>query len=153
MQIRPYLDSDWLRLCAIHDAARLDELRLAGLSDAFLSLADAADGEGLFDGQIVVAEVDGRVMGFVAFGDDELTWLYCDPAAYRQGVGRALLRHVLQQPGDEPLRAEVLVGNEPALRLYLSEGFAILQEVQGRLAGNEAFAASGYLLQHEKRSV
>ena len=34
--IRPCYPSDWPRLMAIHDAARMQELRLAGLEDAFL---------------------------------------------------------------------------------------------------------------------
>jgi hypothetical protein len=42
---------------------------------------------------------------------------------------------------------EVLVGNEPALNLYLSEGFRVLRRVDGKLTGNEIFAASGYVLQ------
>ena len=36
--IRPYRDADYPRLRAIHDAARQNELALAGLSDAFLPL-------------------------------------------------------------------------------------------------------------------
>jgi ribosomal protein S18 acetylase RimI-like enzyme len=45
------------------------------------------------------------------------------------------------------LGGEVLVGNESALALYLSEGFKILRRSDGKLAGNESFAASGYVLQ------
>jgi ribosomal protein S18 acetylase RimI-like enzyme len=41
----------------------------------------------------------------------------------------------------------VLVGNEPAVALYLGEGFEIVRRVDGKLAGNEAFAACGYVLQ------
>ncbi len=40
--IRPCRDADWPRLCAIYDAARQNELALAGLSDAFLPLEVAA---------------------------------------------------------------------------------------------------------------
>lgn len=38
MHIRPYFPSDWPRLCTIHDAARLDELRLSVGEAAFLTL-------------------------------------------------------------------------------------------------------------------
>jgi hypothetical protein len=31
MHIRPYTPQDWPRVCAIHDAARRDELAAAGL--------------------------------------------------------------------------------------------------------------------------
>ncbi|KRD77149.1 GNAT family N-acetyltransferase [Lysobacter sp. Root983] len=145
MNLRDYRDSDWPRLCEIHDAARRDELGASGLMDAYLSLDQTADNEGLFDARVVVAEVDGRVLGFAAYSDEELTWLYCDPAAYRQGISRALLRHAVAACAGD-LYTEVLVGNEAALALYRSEGFDVQRTVEGKLAGNEAFAASGYYL-------
>lgn len=146
MKIRSYLESDWPRLCEIHDAARKDELNASGLADAFLTLEQTAENEGLFDGTVVVAELDATVKGFAAFADNELTWLYCDPATYRQGVGRALLRYAIEACGGV-LTTEVLVGNEAGLGLYLSEGFKVLRRVDGKLVGNESFAASGYYLE------
>lgn len=146
MKIRAYNEDDWPRLCEIHDAARRDELSSSSLSDAFLTLEQTARNEGLFDASVVVAESGGTVKGFAAFLDNELTWLYCHPASYRQGIGRALLRHVIETCRG-PLYAEVLVGNEAALRLYLSEGFRVLRKVDGQLAGNESFLTSGYFLE------
>jgi ribosomal protein S18 acetylase RimI-like enzyme len=146
MLIRPYSPADWERLCVIHDAARLHELEAAGLSEAFLSLEDTAENEGLFDGEVLVAESNGQVHGFVAFTQEELTWLYVDPGKFRQGVGRQLLRRAIAASAGN-LYTEVLVGNEPALALYLREGFVVLRRSDGRLAGNEAYPASGYLLQ------
>ena len=150
MKIRSYQPHDWLRLCEIHDAARRDELRLSAGEDAFLSLEQTAENEGLFKARLDVAEVNDQVGGFVAFSHDELTWLYVSPHKYRQGIGRALLRHAIANAG-ETLRTEVLEGNEPALRLYLSEGFEIVERISGRLEGNEQFTASGYVLQHTKK--
>jgi ribosomal protein S18 acetylase RimI-like enzyme len=92
-----------------------------------------------------VAEIGGRVEGFVGFQPDEVTWLYVSPARYRQGLGRALLRHALAAAGPE-VRIEVLEGNDGALALYLSEGFVIIERAEGRLVGNERFAASGFRL-------
>jgi ribosomal protein S18 acetylase RimI-like enzyme len=45
------------------------------------------------------------------------------------------------------ISTEVLVGNEAALALYLSEGFKVERRVDGKLTGNESFPASGYVLQ------
>jgi ribosomal protein S18 acetylase RimI-like enzyme len=146
MTLRPYTPDDWERLCAIHDAARRHELEASGLAAAFLSLEATAENEGLFDGDVIVAEVNGTLCGFVAYTSDELTWLYVDPSWYQRGVGRQLLRHAIAATGGT-LSTEVLVGNAPALALYLSEGFTIARRVDGKLTGNEAFAASGYLLQ------
>lgn len=144
--LRPYRPEDWPRLCAIHDAARRDELAASGLADAFLTLEQTAEGEGLFAGEVVVAEVDGVVQGFAAWSDGELTWLYVSPQAYRTGIGRALLRQAVAA-NPTAFATEVLVGNDAALALYLAEGFRVQRRVDGRLTGNEAFAASGYVLE------
>lgn len=146
LKLRHYAPEDWKRLCVIHDAARAHELEASGLSAAFLTLEDTAENEGLFDGKVVVAEVEGEVCGFVAYAEGELTWLYVEPSRYQQGLGRQLLRHAIEASGGN-LFTEVLVGNEAALALYLSEGFRIQRRVDGKLAGNESFAASGYVLQ------
>lgn len=146
--IRPYEPTDWSRLCKIHDASRLDELRLTVGTDAFLNLAQTAENEGLFGGRLDVAEVDGVVRGFVAYSDDELAWLYVDPAFYRRGVGRALVRYAAAQSSSS-MTIELLEGNEPALQLYLSEGFNIVKRVEGKLEGNEGFAATGLILRQD----
>ena len=145
-RIRPYRDDDWAAIARIHDAARLDELRDSAGVDAFLTLEQTAEGEGLFDGLLWVAETDGEVTGFVALEDDEITWLYVDPAHYRRGIGRALLRHAVAHTGD---RAEVTVldGNPHALALYRSEGFAVLETRTGPLVGNERFTATGHIME------
>ena len=145
LSIRAYESGDWQAIAAIHDAARLVELRLTIGEEAFLSLAETAENEGLFGGELWVATNDDRVVGFVAVHDCEITWLYVDPAHHRRGIGRALLCHALDRCG-RPARVETLVCNEPALALYLSEGFEVVETKTGRLTGNERFAATGHLL-------
>jgi ribosomal protein S18 acetylase RimI-like enzyme len=149
-RLRPYESDDWDRLCVIHDRSRMDELVAVDMTEAFLALDHTAQNEGLFDGQVVVAEIDGEVLGFMAFTREELSWLYVDPAAYRRGIGRALVRHAIRHSAGK-LLTEVLVGNERALQLYLSEGFSLVKRVDGHLVGNDRFAASAYLLQHIRK--
>ncbi|TQV68217.1 GNAT family N-acetyltransferase [Denitrobaculum tricleocarpae] len=146
--IRPYDTTDWSRLCEIHDSARLDELDASVGRDAFLTLEQTAENEGLFDNTLVVAEVDHFVQGFVAYSKEELAWLYVDPKFYRRGVGRALVRHAMSASAPI-IQIEVLEGNRPALELYLSEGFKVVKRVEGNLVGNETFAAAGLLLARE----
>lgn len=117
MTLRPYSPTDWDRPCLVHDAARVHELEASGLAAAFLSLEETADNEGLFDGEVVVAEVEGVVCGVVAYAEGELTWLYVEPSKYKQGIGRQLLRHAIMASGGN-ISTEVLVGNEAALALY-----------------------------------
>ena len=146
MEIRPYRDADWPRLRAIHDAARQNELALAGLSDAFLPLEVAAQREGLFDYTLRVAELDGQIAGFAAFTEEELAWLYVDPALARRGVGRALVAHALSEMS-RPVSIEVLAGNTPALALYESCGFHPTETLSGSMPGNEAFAVTVHVLE------
>lgn len=142
--IRAYEDRDWADISRIHDAARLDELGGAGLLEAYLSLADTYENEGLFDDDVWVAELDGEVAGFLAGSEGEITWAYVDPALYRRGVGRALVEHVLRR-ATGPVELEVLEGNS-ARAFYESVGFVWDSTTTGKLAGNESFQATGHTL-------
>ena len=144
--IRPYCDGDWARIEAVHDSARRDELRLAGLSDAFVPLCEAAVSEDLFAYSVAVAELDGAVVGFVAWSGEELAWLYVDPAFKRRGIGRALARHAIASHAGSAFGAEVLAGNEPALALYRSLGFVLESTLTGRMPGNERFEVTVWSL-------
>lgn len=95
MNIRSYKKSDWNDLCKIHDIARLDELKSALLENAFLPLEIAAKKEKLFDYEVLVAELEGQVQGFIAFDNEEIAWLYVNPKMYRKGIGKALVKRVL----------------------------------------------------------
>lgn len=106
--------------------------------------------EGLHLAELCVALCDGVICGFVAYREGELTWLYVHPEHYRRGIGRALLRHVLEALAGEAT-VEVLAGNEAALSLYFSEGFEVLRRVEKRLARTGQRLASGYLLQRANR--
>lgn len=79
------------------------------------------------------------------------TMLYVDPSQHRKGIGRALLIHAVERCG-AAARTETLAGNEPALALYRSEGFEVVETRSGRLTGNERFAAIGHVLVRATRS-
>ena len=146
--IRPYEDRDWAAIEAIHDEARMQELTLAGLADAFIPLAQAAVSEGLFDYTVAVAEQDGEVAGFVAYTPEKMAWLYVLPGCMRLGIGTALVRHALEHRSG-PMTLEVLVGNEPARRLYEGCGFRLTDTVSGRMPGNEQFRVAVWCMAHE----
>jgi GNAT superfamily N-acetyltransferase len=96
MKVRRYLDQDWVRICEIHDLARTDELRSASLEDAFIPLEIAAEREDLFGYELLVAEQNGIVVGFVAYNEEEIAWLYVDPNYCRKGIGKALVKTVMK---------------------------------------------------------
>lgn len=138
--IRPYRPEDFPGIERVHDRARRVELRYAGLEEAFLPLRIAAEREDLFAYPgLFVAELGGEIAGFAACTQEELAWLYVDPAHFRKGVGRALAEHALQRfPGIR--RVEVLSGNAPAQALYARLGFVTAATERGRMPGNEAFS-------------
>lgn len=148
LSIRPYLPADWGAVARVHDAARMQELMASVGPEAFLDLAATAEEEGLFDGEVWVAVAEEGVVGFVAYDDAEVTWLYVHPDAQRRGVGRALLRRALrhaEDDGDTTVEVTVLDG-APARGLYESEGFTVTETRTGPLVGNEAFTATGHIM-------
>lgn len=144
LEIREYHEADFDRLCQIHDQARKQELEAANLSGALKPLKIAAYEEDLFSYNIYVGQKDKKVIGFVAFSDDELAWLYVDPSFQKQGVGSKLIEFSLNKM-KRPVYLEVLTGN-PAKELYLHKGFKFCKHESGKIPGNEAFKVEVNLL-------
>ncbi|MDR2565145.1 MAG: GNAT family N-acetyltransferase [Bifidobacteriaceae bacterium] len=76
-----------------------------------------------------VAEVDGRIAGFVhAVKHDsreaELLGLYLDPPAFGIGVGAELMSAAVDWIGPLPARLEVAPYNQRAIRFYHRYGFS-----------------------------
>lgn len=134
----------WKDLCRIHDRARKIELRYASLEDAFLPLEDVAEAEGLFEYKhLDVALLDDKVVGFSAYSEEELAWLYVLPEKMRQGIGRQLVEHALDTERSI-YYVEALYGNEPAKKLYESFGFKVKEILSGKMPGNERFQVKVY---------
>lgn len=151
LTIRTYEAADWDAIERIHDTARKMELKLAGLEEAFLPLKVAAEREELFEYPgLYVAELDGQVVGFTACTEEELAWLYVDPAQMRKGIGRSLSEYAFKMFPDIH-HIEALRGNEPARRLYESLGFAVTDIESGQMPGNEAFSVEVYVLRRYRR--
>ncbi|QBG91572.1 GNAT family N-acetyltransferase [Xanthomonas oryzae] len=119
--------------------ARRQALRAAGLPEAFLPLPVAAERESLFDYTLRVAELDGRVMGVVAYDAQKLAWQYVAPDAQRRGVGAALVAAV-QQDRPNGLWLELLEATDAAQAFYQRCGFVVTGSHGGRMPGNERFA-------------
>jgi ribosomal protein S18 acetylase RimI-like enzyme len=142
--VRPYEERDWDAICRVHDAARVVELTGSVGMEAFLTLEQTYENEDLFANPVWVAELDGAVAGFLAASESEITWAYVDPALFRHGIGRALVRHVLDR-ATGPVELEVLEGNG-ARAFYEALGFVHEGTTTGKLAGNEAFTATGHTM-------
>ena len=77
------------------------------------------------EGVAFVALDGSRVVGFVHALGDKLTTLYILETHHRRGIGRSLLRLILQalaQRGVATARFDVLALNAPAIAFYEAEG-------------------------------
>ncbi len=84
--------------------------------------------------EVLVAERDGRPVGFAAVEGDWLEQLYVEPEAIGTGVGRPLLDAVkAERPGG--LSLYVFARNERARRFYEAAGFVLVEQGDG--SGNE----------------
>lgn len=134
VSVRQYCDEDWPAVCAVHDAARPDELAGSVDSRAFRPLDEVAEAEHFLEAEKLVACTcegggGGRVVGFVAFRRPYISWLYVDPTHYRRGIGRALVREAVRRCGPDAW-IHTLAGNAAAIALYVSEGFEVVKRIE-----------------------
>lgn len=93
----------------------------------------------------VAARDDGELLGYggiaVLGPEAEVHTLAVDPAHQGRGVGRALLRELLDNAAGATVFLEVRTDNEPAIALYRSEGFTIVGTRRSyyRPSGADAF--------------
>jgi putative acetyltransferase len=81
--------------------------------------------------RVLVAERDGRPVGFAAVEGEWLEQLYVEPEAIGTGVGRPLLDAVkAERPGG--LSLYVFARNARARRFYEAAGFVLVAESDGR---------------------
>lgn len=145
--IRPFRSQDWDALCRIYEPAARAEIARTGTDpDAFRPLPEEEDPERFQRvNSAMVACIDGRVVGFVAWRDREewlgsgyLSWLYVDPAHHRRGVGDGLMAAAMAALADQAWTL-VKQGNEPAIGLYRKHG---MQIVRSRPAGSRGYTST-----------
>ena len=141
MTIRAFEERDWLAVRAI-----LDEVATEGETYAMRVPADDAEARGFWlhhgdDGAVVVAEIDGTVVGSANMGPNRpaqgahvgTASFIVGSAARGRGVGRALGQHVVDWHRDQGFRGiqfnAVVETNLPAVRLWQSLGFEIVGTV------------------------
>lgn len=91
---------------------------------------------------VAVAEASGDVVGFVhAITGEEVGHvlrLYVDPDHRRQGIGRRLLEHVVEEMADldhDRVAALVLAENDLGVEFYRSAGFETVDEAETMIGG------------------
>ncbi|ACZ31300.1 GCN5-related N-acetyltransferase [Xylanimonas cellulosilytica DSM 15894] len=148
------LDSVIIRAATPQDAARIAQVHVTSWQSAYAELLPAdyladldpdvragrwasvlSTKEGSATaGHVLVAEQDGRTLGFASFGlsadEDaepgtyELYAMYLEPGAWGRGVARELMRTVLASiPAGAVMTLWVLDGNDRAQHFYRRHGF------------------------------
>ena len=79
-------------------------------------------------GQVVVAELDGRIVGFAsvlprADGDGELDGLFVEPDKWRNGIGAALVAECIAMARAQGSAIIHVIGNPHAAAFYSACGF------------------------------
>tara|TARA_X000001036_G_scaffold281560_1_gene261460 strand:+ start:213 stop:692 length:480 start_codon:yes stop_codon:yes gene_type:complete len=132
MVIRKYNhDTDWERICEIHDLARPGELEGSASKEAFIPLQKCYKEEELFNDEIFVGKINNTI-GFVAFNHHDISWLYIHPNYQKKGYGRQLLQFAIKKT-QRPTKVVVLNKNFKAISLYKSEGFIIAKTKTGKI--------------------
>jgi GNAT superfamily N-acetyltransferase len=83
------------------------------------------------NGQVHVAELDGRVVGFAALVGGELDGLFVEPDLWRRGVGAALIDAATHEARRKGL-ALTVIANPTARGFYEKCGFSVESEEQTR---------------------
>lgn len=133
MRTRPYTDGDLEAVAALFTASihalavdAYDDEQRAAWAPRPPNLAEWRSRlSGL---QVLVAEADGALAGFIAFTDDgRIDLLYTAPAAARRGVASALYREAekhLAAAGVTALRTEASLVAAP---FFARQGFAVVE--------------------------
>jgi GNAT superfamily N-acetyltransferase len=83
------------------------------------------------NGQVVVAELDGRIVGFAAVVGGELDGLFVEPDLWRRGVGTVLVDEATHQARRKGL-ALTVIANPAARHFYERCGFSLEGEARTR---------------------
>ena len=82
-------------------------------------------------GQVLVAELEDRIAGFVALDGSEIDGLFVDPELWRQGIGSALIDSAVHEARRRGCSLTV-VANPGARLFYEHCGFSVEGEAQTR---------------------
>ena len=100
----------------------MQELIVGNAVDLYAPLEVAVYKEELFSETIYVAVIDSKIVGFVAFRENELGYIYVLNEFQGRGIGGKLLDTVIPYL-ERPAFLEVFSTNIKAKRLYRSRGF------------------------------
>ena len=126
-----------LRLAQIEELGELEDLQrrsslaLDEYREALLAHPDAIalPAEQIERGEVVVAELEGRIAGFAVILDQEgmaeLDGLFVEPELWRRGIGSALVEEAVHDARSRGLSLMTVVANPGAREFYERCGFTL----------------------------
>jgi GNAT superfamily N-acetyltransferase len=130
LRIRPARPEERLDLEALQRRA---SLALPEYREQLEAHPDAIElpAEQIEQGQVIVADLNGRVAGFAAVVGGELDGLFVEPELWRRGIGTALIEEATHEARRRGFTLSV-TASPTALRFYEHCGFAVEGEAQTR---------------------
>lgn len=128
LRIRPAQQEERARL---EDLQRRASLALDEYREALLAHPEAIalPAEPIERGEVLVAELAGRLAGFAVIVDDqdqaELDGLFVEPELWRRGIGSALVEEAVHHARRRGLSLLTVVASPAAECFYKSCGFAV----------------------------
>ena len=135
MQLRPARIEE---RAALEQLQRRASLELDDYREELLAHPDAIDlpAEQIERGEVVVAEIDGRVAGFAAVLEEDgkavLDGLFVEPELWRQGIGSALVADAVHQARQRGLTLMTVLAGPSAREFYEKCGFTLEGEADTR---------------------
>jgi GNAT superfamily N-acetyltransferase len=83
-------------------------------------------------GDVLVAEIDGRLAGFAALNGGELDGLFVEPDLWRQGIGTALIEAAVHEARRRGLSLVTVIAEPSAKAFYENCGFRVEGEADTR---------------------
>src|SRR5580765_3012899 len=117
----------------LEDLQRRASLELPEYRDQLLANPDAIHlpPAQIANGQVIVAEIDGEVVGFAAVVGGELDGLFVEPDLWGGGIGRVLVDAATHEARNRGLALKV-IANPRARRFCENCGFSVEGEEQTR---------------------
>ncbi|MCO1336164.1 GNAT family N-acetyltransferase [Microbulbifer sp. OS29] len=132
--IRKYNKNDYRCLLDIYSRSKLDELRFESRSFDLLPLdEDKKRFASLMESDIYVYE-KSEVVGYCALYGNEIRALFVHPSSRGEGIGCALLEHLLAKISG-PALLHVAKTNDPVKNLYRKYGFFVTREFEATYSG------------------
>ncbi|WP_019507196.1 GNAT family N-acetyltransferase [Pleurocapsa sp. PCC 7319] len=134
MQIRQYTDDDLKAVISSWESA--SKMAHPFLEEDFLAQERINIAElYLPNAETWVAELDGKVIGFIALIGNEVGGIFLQPSYHGKGIGKALMDKAQELRGS--LEVEVFTKNSIGRKFYSNYGFEKIEEKVHDKTGND----------------